>query len=169
VTVVDIDEDRIARWATGRLPVHETGLKEILHVVQVRDPPHEDAMFDRDTKQRDPTNGQSTVPPHTKRKPNLSFSTHVRRAIEEADLILVAVDTPQLESSDAHSGDLVRKVFSHTKQFLDGSSGLNLAPLASAASMVAEAAVGETIVVLKSTVPPSITGAFGQYVRLLER
>jgi UDPglucose 6-dehydrogenase len=169
VTVVDIDEDRIARWATGRLPVHETGLKEILDIVQVRDPPLEDAMWDRDTKQPDPTNGQSTVLPHTNRKPNLNFSTHVRRAIEEADLILVAVDTPQLDSSNAHSGDLVRKVFSRTNQFLDASFGLNLAPLASATSMVAEAAAGETIVVLKSTVPPSITSAIGQYVRLLER
>lgn len=61
VTVVDINEPRIAAWNSGELPVFEPGLQEVV----------EDA-----------------------RGKNLFFSTDVDPAIEEADIIFIAVNTP---------------------------------------------------------------------------
>ncbi len=61
VTVVDVNEKRIAAWQSDNLPIYEPGLKEVV----------------RETLNR-----------------NLFFSTDVDKAIEEADVIFVAVNTP---------------------------------------------------------------------------
>lgn len=64
VTVVDINEDRIAQWNTDNLdnlPIYEPGLKEIV--------------------------GDS-------RGKNLFFSTEVDKAIDEAQMIFISVNTP---------------------------------------------------------------------------
>ncbi|WP_419211091.1 nucleotide sugar dehydrogenase [Maribacter sp. X9] len=64
VTVVDINEDRIAQWNTedlDKLPIYEPGLKEIV--------------------------GKS-------RGKNLFFSTAVDKAIDEAQMIFISVNTP---------------------------------------------------------------------------
>lgn len=64
VTVVDINEDRIAQWNTENLddlPIYEPGLKEIV--------------------------GES-------RGKNLFFSTEVDKAIDEAQMIFISVNTP---------------------------------------------------------------------------
>lgn len=61
VTVVDINEARIAAWKSPELPFYEPGLREVV-----------DAALGR----------------------NLFFSTDIRKAVEEADVIFVAVNTP---------------------------------------------------------------------------
>lgn len=67
VTVVDLSEPRIAAWRSPSLPIFEPGLYEVVEVA------------------RDGTDG---------RKPNLHFSTDVAKAIDEADLVFIAVNTP---------------------------------------------------------------------------
>ncbi|ASV28836.1 nucleotide sugar dehydrogenase [Maribacter cobaltidurans] len=64
VTVVDINEDRIAQWNTpnlDNLPIYEPGLKEIIR---------------------------------ESRGKNLFFSTDVDKAIDEAQMIFISVNTP---------------------------------------------------------------------------
>ncbi|MCF7848642.1 MAG: UDP-glucose 6-dehydrogenase [Kiritimatiellales bacterium] len=61
VTVVDINEQRIAAWLSDHLPIYEPGLAEVVKEALGR---------------------------------NLFFSTEVDRAIEEADIIFVSVNTP---------------------------------------------------------------------------
>ncbi len=64
VTVVDLNEDRIAAWNDSdldKLPIYEPGLKEIV--------------------------GQA-------RGKNLFFSTEIDKAIDEADAIFISVNTP---------------------------------------------------------------------------
>lgn len=61
VTVVDLNEKRIAAWNSDDLPIYEPGLDEIVKQC---------------------------------RGTNLFFSTDVKTAIREADLIFVSVNTP---------------------------------------------------------------------------
>jgi UDPglucose 6-dehydrogenase len=67
VTVVDLSETRIAAWKSDTLPIYEPGLYNVVEVA------------------RDGTDG---------RQPNLHFSTDVSKAIDEADLIFISVNTP---------------------------------------------------------------------------
>jgi UDPglucose 6-dehydrogenase len=102
VSVVDLNEARIAAWNSQDLPVYEPGLLELV-------------------------NGC--------RDKNLFFSTEVRAAIHEADMIFVAVGTP-------------------TKTYGAGAGrAADLCYVESAARMIAEEAKGHTIVVEKSTIP----------------
>ena len=61
VTVVDLNERRIAAWNSDILPVYEPGLDEVVRTARGR---------------------------------NLFFSTNVRGAIAEADIVFVSVNTP---------------------------------------------------------------------------
>ena len=61
VTVVDIDEKRIAAWQTDALPFYEPGLRETVSAAIGR---------------------------------NLFFSTDIKGAVAEADVVFVAVNTP---------------------------------------------------------------------------
>ena len=67
VTVVDKDKARIEAWNSQHLPVYEPGLLQMVELA------------------RDGTDG---------RVPNLSFSTDVSSAIDAAQLIFIAVNTP---------------------------------------------------------------------------
>lgn len=108
VTVVDLSEARIAAWKSPALPIYEPGLYEVVEVA------------------RDGTDG---------RQPNFHFSTDISKAIDEADLIFIAVNTP-------------------TKTEGLGAGGASdLAYVESAARHIAEVATSDKIIVEKSTVP----------------
>ncbi|KAK4617559.1 UDP-glucose 6-dehydrogenase [Fulvia fulva] len=108
VTVVDLSEARIAAWRSPALPIYEPGLYEVVEVA------------------RDGTDG---------RQPNFHFSTDISKAIDEADLIFIAVNTP-------------------TKTEGLGAGGASdLAYVESAARHIAEVATSDKIIVEKSTVP----------------
>ncbi|KAM0719922.1 hypothetical protein Q7P37_004057 [Cladosporium fusiforme] len=108
VTVVDLSEPRIAAWKSNSLPIYEPGLQEIVEVA------------------RDGTDG---------REPNLHFSTEISKAIDEADLIFISVNTPT-KTAGVGSG-----------------SASDLAYVESAARHIAEVATNDKIIVEKSTVP----------------
>lgn len=108
MTVVDLSEARIAAWRSPALPIYEPGLYEVVEVA------------------RDGTDG---------RQPNFHFSTDISKAIDEADLIFIAVNTP-------------------TKTEGLGAGGASdLAYVESAARHIAEVATSDKIIVEKSTVP----------------
>lgn len=108
MTVVDLSESRIAAWKSAALPIYEPGLYEVVEVA------------------RDGTDG---------RVPNFHFSTDISTAIQEADLIFIAVNTP-------------------TKTEGLGAGGASdLAYVESAARHIAEVATSDKIIVEKSTVP----------------
>ncbi|KAJ5217094.1 UDP-glucose 6-dehydrogenase [Penicillium chermesinum] len=101
VTVVDKDDRRIRRWNSRHLPIYEPGLAEITRIA------------------RDGLEGakDGNAAP---RKPNLFFSTDVSRCIGEADIVVIAVNTPtkmrgagkgsatDMTSFEAVAGEVVR-------------------------------------------------------------
>ncbi|KAK1714451.1 nucleotide sugar dehydrogenase [Colletotrichum lupini] len=111
VTIVDRDERRIRRWNSKHPPIYEPGLRDIVRVA--RDGTKEDSASVSSHRARpghcetfSPSssvtsecgsqcgeNSISTisVPP---RQPNLFFSTDVSKCISEADVVLIAVNTP---------------------------------------------------------------------------
>ncbi|CAK3993379.1 UDP-glucose 6-dehydrogenase [Lecanosticta acicola] len=108
VTVVDLSEARIEAWKSTTLPIYEPGLYQVVEVA------------------RDGTDN---------RAPNIHFSTNISKAIEDADLIFIAVNTP-------------------TKTEGLGAGGASdLAYVESAARHIAEVATSDKIIVEKSTVP----------------
>lgn len=105
VTVVDINEEKIALWNSedlDDLPVYEPGLKEIISEVRGR---------------------------------NLFFSTDMEKAIDEAQMIFMSVNTP-------------------TKSYGKGKGmAADLKYIESSARTIAKAAKDDKIVVEKSTIP----------------
>ena len=102
VTVVDVNEARIAAWNSDTLPIYEPGLEAVVRSARGR---------------------------------NLFFSADVDRAIREADVIFVSVNTP-------------------TKTYGVGAgSAADLRYVELSARRIAEAANGDKIVVEKSTLP----------------
>lgn len=101
VTVVDKDDRRIRRWNSRHLPIYEPGLAEIARVA-------------RDGLQEG-TDGQAGP-----QKPNLIFSTDVSRCINDAEIVVIAVNTPtkmrgagkgsatDMTSFEAVAGEVVR-------------------------------------------------------------
>ncbi|WQF80793.1 Putative UDP-glucose/GDP-mannose dehydrogenase, NAD(P)-binding domain superfamily [Colletotrichum destructivum] len=111
VTVVDRDERRIRRWNSKHPPIYEPGLWDILRVARdgamgrwcsfSREP------LEESPRRSDPASASTsatsdcgsqcggeegiTVPA---RRPNLFFSTAVSECISDADVVLVAVNTP---------------------------------------------------------------------------
>lgn len=75
VTVVDKDEGRIRRWNSRHLPIYEPGLAEMVRAAR-------DGL---------PANAKDKTPAHA---PNLFFSADVARCIAEADIVIIAVNTP---------------------------------------------------------------------------
>ena len=105
VTVVDINEQRIAAWNHAdldQLPVYEPGLKEIVAEARGR---------------------------------NLFFSTDVEKAIEESQMIFMAVNTPT-------------KTYGEGKGF-----AADLTNVEKCARQIAEVATSDKIVIEKSTLP----------------
>ena len=105
VTVVDINEQRIAAWNhvdINQLPIFEPGLKEVVAEARGR---------------------------------NLFFSTDVEKAIEESQLIFMAVNTPT-------------KTYGEGKGF-----AADLTFVEQCARQIAEVATSDKIVIEKSTLP----------------
>lgn len=101
VTVVDLNEARIRRWNSRHPPIYEPGLEDIVRVA--RDGTRE-AVVDSEPG-RFLTPDAEVLPDATgyrsheqtilpARQPNLFFSTDVGKSISEADIVLVAVNTP---------------------------------------------------------------------------
>ena len=105
VTVVDINEQRIAAWNHAdldQLPIYEPGLKEVVAEARGR---------------------------------NLFFSTDVEKAIEESQMIFMAVNTPT-------------KTYGEGKGF-----AADLTFVEKCARQIAEVATSDKIVIEKSTLP----------------
>ncbi|KAH7163421.1 hypothetical protein B0J13DRAFT_36683 [Dactylonectria estremocensis] len=84
VTVVDRDETRIRRWNSLHPPIYEPGLHDIIRIA--RDGSREAAVA------KEPSAEDKVDLPT--RQPNLFFSTDIAKHIGEADVVLVAVNTP---------------------------------------------------------------------------
>ena len=124
VTVVDINSERIKAWNSSRLPIYEPGLNEIVYVA--RDGTYTNSVLKHNDLRS--INGRT-------RKPNLHFSTNVDRAIQDADLIFVCVNTPT-KANGVGKG-----------------AAADLAFVEAAARNIAHVATEDKIIVEKSTVP----------------
>ena len=124
VTVVDINPERIKAWNSNWLPIYEHGLNRIVYAA--RDGTSTNAAL----QYKDPQ-----AVPGRKRKANLHFSTNINKAIEEADLIFVCVNTPTKANG------------------IGKDAAADLAFVETAARNIAYVAKEAKIVVEKSTVP----------------
>ncbi|KAL8797490.1 MAG: hypothetical protein Q9195_000306 [Heterodermia aff. obscurata] len=135
VTVVDINEQRIKAWKSEQLPIYEPGLQEIVYAA--RD--GVTTAFDDDTAESLLECNGYLHPgiPSAKlsARGKLSFSTDIEKAIEEADLIFVCVNTPT-KSTGVGKG-----------------AAADLGFVESATRTIARVAKTDKIVVEKSTVP----------------
>ncbi|KAL6412140.1 putative UDP-glucose 6-dehydrogenase [Ilyonectria robusta] len=84
VTVVDRDVTRIRRWNSLHPPIYEPGLHDIIRIA--RDGSREAAVA------KEPSTEDAVT--LATRQPNLFFSTDIAKHIGEADIVLVAVNTP---------------------------------------------------------------------------
>jgi len=109
VTVVDKDTARIRRWNSRHPPIYEPGLAEIVRIARdgsrmcaftntATKSSSSDAPSDASTCSSECGSrcdlgiwGTTAVPA---RLPNLCFTTDVSRCIGEADVVLIAVNTP---------------------------------------------------------------------------
>ncbi|CAK7233537.1 hypothetical protein SEUCBS140593_008635 [Sporothrix eucalyptigena] len=86
VVVVDKDPVRIRRWNSRHPPIYEPGLADIVRIA--RDGSRECSVGEAPAKD---AAGGKMIPSRT---PNLLFSTDISRYIGEADIVLIAVNTP---------------------------------------------------------------------------
>ncbi|KAK7403788.1 hypothetical protein QQX98_010430 [Neonectria punicea] len=84
VTVVDRDETRIRRWNSLHPPIYEPGLHDIIRIAR-------DGSREATVGSEPDTESGVTL---ATRQPNLFFSTDIAKHIGEADIVLVAVNTP---------------------------------------------------------------------------
>ncbi|KAI3319481.1 nucleotide sugar dehydrogenase [Xylariaceae sp. AK1471] len=126
VTVVDKDEQRIRRWNSKHLPIYEPDLGDIVRIA--RDGTRQFA-FVNETSTSDE---MMEVPA---RQPNLFFSVEVEKCIGEADLVLIAVNTPT-KMSGAGAG-----------------CATDMTAFEAVTNEIAQHARAGTIIVEKSTVP----------------
>lgn len=107
VTVVDLNETRIRRWNSRHPPIYEPGLDDIVRVARDgtqktsfdSEPGLPLAHRDAEILPDAPSSRTAYGAPHQRtvlpaRHPNLFFSTEVAQSISEADIVLVAVNTP---------------------------------------------------------------------------
>jgi len=144
VTVVDQDEGRIRRWNSQHPPIYEPGLNEILRVA--RDGSREFTFQNNLTKSDSsdasvltPSSDCSTANSQfrvTARQPNLFFTTEIAKSISEADVVLVAVNTP-----------------TKTGRGIGAGSATDMATFEAVVATVAGHARPGAIIVEKSTVP----------------
>ena len=116
MTVVDINPERIAAWQSDRLPIYEPGLYEIVSTA-------------RDGKEK------RHVPNGIVHRANLFFSTDIDKAITDADLVFVCVNTPTKASG------------------IGKGAAADLRFIEAATRNIARVAKEDKIVVEKSTVP----------------
>ena len=134
VTVVDINKARIEAWESENLPIYEPGLYDVVRVAR-------DGIFTASQTDANPpqsTNGfhEQAADSHSSiLKKKLFFSTEIEKAITEADLIFVCVNTPT-KATGVGKG-----------------AAANLGFIENATRTIAKVATSDKIVVEKSTVP----------------
>ena len=131
VTVVDISPERIAAWNSMALPIYEPGLDSIVYAAR-------DGVTSLGGHIPGPENDLYSLGldiTQTFRQPSLFFSTDIEKAIDEADLILVCVNTPT-KSDGVGKG-----------------AGADLSFVEAATRTIARVSTGSKIIVEKSTVP----------------
>ncbi|KAI9676855.1 MAG: hypothetical protein M1817_006694 [Caeruleum heppii] len=140
VTVVDHDASRIEAWRSPSLPIFEPGLYDIVSVA--RDGlPYCASGSESGQSCTGCVNGSSTshdllAAAHVQgRRPNLHFSTEVDKAVADADVIFICVNTPTKTSG-------IGRGFAS-----------DLGNLETATRTIARSAISSKIVVEKSTVP----------------
>lgn len=108
VTVVDRDPVRIRQWKTKHLPIYEPGLYDILRIARdgsqgcsfYNEPTRSDSLDSMSSASSSTSGCESQCGEHRNeigiqaRVPNLLFSTEVSKTISEADIVLIAVNTP---------------------------------------------------------------------------
>ncbi|KAI4724923.1 nucleotide sugar dehydrogenase [Aureobasidium sp. EXF-10728] len=119
VHVADLNASRIQKWNSKHLPVYEPGLLDVVRLARDGAPESADAPSDAPSP----------------RHPNLFFTTNVQESVENADLILMSVNTPTKTSG------------------IGAGSATNLIALEGAMTSVAQWAKPGAIIVEKSTVP----------------
>lgn len=110
VTVVDKDPNRVRRWNSQHPPIYEPGLNDILRVA--RDGSRECSFQNEPTTKSGASDGASELSTSSSecgsqcdeqkgaittiagRVPNLFFTTEVAKCISEADIVMIAVNTP---------------------------------------------------------------------------
>ncbi|KAF7525495.1 hypothetical protein G7054_g11061 [Neopestalotiopsis clavispora] len=149
VTVVDRDEKRIKRWNSKHLPIYEPGLGDIVRIARdgsrefsiTNEPANTIAAdvlsettssSDYSSQSEGHENNLKTIPART---PNLFFSTDVARHISEADVVLVAVNTPTKSKG------------------MGAGSATDMTAFEAVTGVVAQHARPGAIIVEKSTVP----------------
>lgn len=161
VTIVDKDKRRIEAWNSDILPMYEPGLENMVFDIRRQrrqTTPELGASMTTAKKQDDEKNGHSVdhtvgtctwasaAASNSNSKPvcngtlgeydcNLSFSTDVERAIDEAEIIFLCIDTP-------------------TKAYGEGKgTALNIANIEAAVKTIAQVSKTDKVIVEKSTVP----------------
>ncbi|KAK3933905.1 hypothetical protein QBC46DRAFT_99148 [Diplogelasinospora grovesii] len=150
VTVVDKDEKRIRRWNSHHPPIYEPGLNDIVRMA--RDGSRE-CVFLNETSKSDASSAVSDVSTASSecdsqcgghreglttiaaRQPNLFFTSEVAKCISEADVVLIAVNTPT-KYRGAGAG-----------------SATDMTAFEAVTAVVAQHARAGAIIVEKSTVP----------------
>lgn len=92
VTVVDRDTTRIRRWNSRHPPIYEPGLHDIVRIA--RDGGRPTKISNEPTTDSEGSSAEEGEITVAERKPNLFFSTDIAKHIGEADIVLVAVNTP---------------------------------------------------------------------------
>ncbi|KAF5872261.1 putative udp-glucose 6-dehydrogenase protein [Botrytis fragariae] len=96
-TVVDKDTSRINQWNSKHLPIHEPDLPEIIRIC--RDGSRA-FSFSNDPSTENAESSSENISEHTDhvcipaRSPNLFFSDNIEKCLGEADIIMIAVNTP---------------------------------------------------------------------------
>ncbi|KAL6819056.1 nucleotide sugar dehydrogenase [Trichoderma camerunense] len=130
VTVVDRDVTRIRRWNSRHPPIYEPGLHDIVRIA--RDGGRETDISDQSSEGIASEKGETKV---ARREGNLFFSTDVAGHIAEADIVLVAVNTPTKERG------------------VGAGSATDMTAFEAVTGFVAQYAREGAIIVEKSTVP----------------
>jgi len=124
VTVLDKDSDRILKWNSSHLPVHEPGLYRIVRITR-----------DGTKESNPPSHSEIRARRIPARAPNLFFSTDIEANLASADIVFVTVNTPTKTTG------------------LGAGAATNLSSFESAVTVIAQHVKPGCIVVEKSTVP----------------
>ena len=134
VTVADINKARIEAWESENLPIYEPGLYDVVRAA--RDGISTASQTDADPPQSTIGFNEQGADSHSSiLKKKLFFSTEIEKAITEADLIFVCVNTPT-KATGVGKG-----------------AAANLGFIENATRTIAKVATSDKIVVEKSTVP----------------
>jgi UDPglucose 6-dehydrogenase len=164
VTIVDRDAKRIRRWNSKHLPIYEPGLGDIVRIARdgsrecsfINEPTKSDSSDTISDMSATTSECESQCEEHHRgntivaaRQPNLFFSTDIAKCIGEADVILIAVNTPT-KSRGAGAG-----------------SATDMTAFEAVTGVVAQHARPNAIIVEKSTVPCRTAQLVKETVRLI--